>query len=160
MAEFRELNRLWSGSMHMWILILIFVVLLFLGIILAAALSPTSVRSSNVIPARPLPGLSSVPSRVTLPGNGASAENLAAHAPINSPSTDVGMDYFRAVGQRSYESPDQLAITHEGFFKPANERFTSGGRNDSDSGICFLTGQAKAACLCLECTNRRGNRGH
>jgi len=66
--------------------------------------------------------------------------------------------HFTARGRTNSAPTDDLMISHEGFFVSANTPFKGGGRNESDGGICFLTGQRKGTCQCKECVNRRAKR--
>jgi hypothetical protein len=66
--------------------------------------------------------------------------------------------HFTAIGRKNSEPDEEFAVSYEGLFSSANKPFTIGGRNDSDGGFCFLTGQRKGICQCAECANRRAKR--
>lgn len=76
------------------------------------------------------------------------------HAPSAEPTT-----FFRAIGRVTLQeiTDADANVAWDSVFTSANRPFKGGGRNDRQGAICFLTGQAKEVCECVEHTNRRRN---
>src|SRR5258708_7449901 len=136
-------------------LVLIFILILFLAGVIAAAGSAPGGRSKKAVSAREFQRR---PPRRGLGSQRPASAHVESFTPHQQPAPELAetqVNPFTPAGRQILMATDELPNSYEGFFASANNPFTVAGRNDGDSSICFLTGQPKGRCQCAGCVNRR-----
>jgi hypothetical protein len=136
-------------------LVLLFILILFLAVIITAAVSAPDVGSNKSVSMRELPPRPPRTRVASRQSTHTAMESLAPHQQADPTEAQI---HFTAIGRRNVEPTDETAISFEEVFASGNKPFTVGGRNDGDGGFCFLTGQRQAACKCGEHIDRRARR--